>query len=496
MKKKSIKYNTILNAMRMLLTVLVPLITFPYTSRVFLTEGSGDISFVQATVQLFTLFASLGIYTYGLRESSKVRNDKQLFSKLAIELFVINLITTIATYIVFIIMINVYPPFVGVRTLFLINGVAIGFSALGLDWVFGAYEDYVYITLRQIVLQIFVVLGMLIFVHSRNDIYIWMAILTISNVGSNVFNFFYARKYILIPQLSKADIRGLEIRKHIKPILILFATALAARVYSNLDTLLLGIQTTSHNVGLYTAAVKMNTVLITMFSAMAPVFMPRITESIERSDKEDCQILLTKIFRVILSACIPTVIGLEMVSGELIDVLAGTAFSNASLTMRILAPIVLVCSCANIFYYNVLVPSGKEDCVLKCTIVSAVVNLLISVILIPVIKENGAAVGSLLSETVALLVAISYCNKLDYKIREIIPKLGNYFLGSLSIIACCLLTHHFINNNIVKLLVCLVSSIFAYITVLLLRKDEMANEGIALVKSLNSRIKGTRLYKK
>lgn len=484
MRNKSLKINTIFNAVRMLLTVLVPLITFPYTSRIFQTDGSGEISFVQSVVQIFTLFASLGIYGYGLREGAKVRNDKQKFSKLALELFIINLTATILTYIIFIIMINTYTPFSALKELFLVHGLAIGFTALGLDWVFGAYEDYMYITIRQIVLQIFVVIAMLVFIHSKEDIFIWMTILTVSSVGSNIFNFIYARRFISFSKRTK-----LEIKRHIKPILILFATALASRTYLNLDTLLLGIQTTAHNVGVYSAAVKMNTVLITMFSAMSPVFMPRLIDDMAKQDKNAYYLLMTKIFRLILSMCIPVVIGLEMVSKELIYILAGAAFSDAVVTMRILVPIVLVCSCTNILYYNVLVPSGKEDCVLKCTIIGSAVNFIISVLLIPNMKENGAAIGSLISELTALKMAFGYCKKVDGEIMKTIPSVFNYILGGIGIVLCCGFVHILSQNDIVTLTACVVLSIIVYFGIIYIRKDEMVTEGIGVLKSFTHRLK-------
>lgn len=483
MNRKSLKVNSILNAVRMLLTVLVPLITFPYTSRIFMTDGNGEISFVQSVVQIFTLFASLGIYSYGLREGTKVRNNKKEFSKLVLEIFLINLVTTILTYVVFIISINLYSPFVSTKWLFLINGISIGFTALGLDWVFGVYEDYIYITLRQIMIQIFVVIGMLIFVHTEDDIFIWMTILTISSVGSNIFNFLYARKYVDYKWIITSKTKP-AIKRHIKPIIILFSTTLAAKVYSNVDTILLGIQTSSHNVGLYTAAVKMNSILITMFSAMSPVFMPRLTQHINKGDIGNYYILISKIFRMIISVCIPTVIGLEMISGEIISVLAGPAFMDAVITMRILSPIVLICSCSNILYYNVLIPVGKENYVLNCTLINAVVNLIISLILIPFFKENGATVGSLISEIIALVVALLYCKKVDKHIFDIIPQIFNYVLGGVGVVLCCLATRYVFKNEILILIVSVMSSIVAYVLILYLRSDEMTDEGINMLRNL------------
>ena len=72
----ALKFNLILNTFRMLLTVCVPLITFPYLAHVFGVEGMGKINFAISVTSVFTLFASLGIYTYGVRNGSYVRDNK------------------------------------------------------------------------------------------------------------------------------------------------------------------------------------------------------------------------------------------------------------------------------------------------------------------------------------------------------------------------------------------------------------------------------------
>lgn len=475
MNSKSLKFNTVLNAFRMVLTVLVPLITFPYTSRVFLTEGSGQINFVTSVVSVFTLFASLGIYGYGIREGAKVRDDKQKFTKLVVELFVINIIATIFTYIVFVILVAFYEGFANYKRLLLLNGLTIGFTALGLDWVYGTYEEYTYITLRQIFVQTFTVVAMFIFVHDESDIYIWMLMLTVSSITPNIYNFIHAKQYV-----CKLDNVQYELKKHIKPILILFATILAAKVYSSIDTFLLGIMSTDHNTGLYSAAVKVNTILITLFSAMSPVFMPRIGETLKNNQKDEYYKLLSKIFRMILSLTIPAVVGLEMVGNHLIIALAGTAFSDAIISMRILAPIVLITSCSNILYYDVFVPNGKEKAVLICTVVGAILNLIISWLLIPTFAQDGASIGSLISEAVALVLAMFYSYKMDKSIKSIFPPIRNYVLGAVAVVCCCLISGWLISSSLLYLFVAVLSSGICYFAVLYLTKDYMADELIVI----------------
>ena len=484
MSNKSLKFNTIINTIRLIILTLVPLITFPYTSRIFLTEGNGQISYVTSVVQVFILFASLGVYNYGIREGSKVRDDKRKFSKLALELFIINIVATLITYILFILMLLYYPNFESYRLLFLINGISIGFTALGLDWIYGVYEEYKYITLRQIIVQIFTVATMFLFVHDKCDIYIWMTLLTISTVGANIFNFIYARRYFC----KINEIVSIKLKIHIKPVLILFATALAARVYMNLDTILLGTFTTDHNTGLYSAAVKVNTMLITLFSAMTPVFIPRLIESL-RTNNDGYHLLLKKVFSLIFSLCIPAVICLEVLTDQMIEILAGPSFADAAFTMRILAPVVLITSCANIIYNNVLIIKGKESNVLLCTVVGAIVNLIVSLILISSLKENGTAIGSLLAETVALIVAILFSVREDRKLKMAIPKVLNYIIGSLAMIGTCYLIKYFCSSAILVLFLAPVLSGIIYVMILIILKDPVANELLVIVNKLITKIK-------
>lgn len=473
MGTKSVKKNTILNGFRMALTVLVPLITFPYCSRIFLAEGMGQINFAQSITNTFTLFASLGIYTYGVREGAKVGGDKSLFSSFATQILTINLTSTLFTYIVFVVCLFTVPKFGAYKLLLLIYGITIGFAALGLDWVYGAYEEYAYITKRQILVQVFTLAALFLLVHKRDDIYIWAAISVISNVGANVFNIIYAKKYITF-RSSRIELRSLV--PHITPILILFATRLASVVYANIDSILLGFMTTDTSVGLYAAAVKINTILITFFSAMSPVFVPRIVEYLGNKEWDNYYIFLKKAFALVLMVGIPAVIGLELLSEEVIMVLSGAAFLNAVTTMRILTPIVLINTIAGVFYYDFLVPRKKEKYVLICTAIAALVNVIVSASCIPVWSQNGAAIGSLIAEIIGLFTVLYISLREDKKLIRSLPNPIKYLIGSIVMAATIYLLKITIDSIIIRLVAAIVTGVCVYFLMILLMKDNYAVE--------------------
>ena len=82
MRIRTVKFNFIMNAILTVSSILFPLITFPYISRVLLVEGSGKVAFATSVVSYFTMFATLGIPTYGIRACARVRDDKENSRKL------------------------------------------------------------------------------------------------------------------------------------------------------------------------------------------------------------------------------------------------------------------------------------------------------------------------------------------------------------------------------------------------------------------------------
>ena len=54
-KKRSLGVNFIFNMMRTMMGVIIPLITFPYSSRVLGPEALGKVDYAQANMTYFTL---------------------------------------------------------------------------------------------------------------------------------------------------------------------------------------------------------------------------------------------------------------------------------------------------------------------------------------------------------------------------------------------------------------------------------------------------------
>lgn len=81
MKTQSIKKNYILNTAYQVLTLITPLITAPYISRILGPERVGIYSYTASVVAFFTMFAVLGTTTYGQRAIAQCRDDREKRSR-------------------------------------------------------------------------------------------------------------------------------------------------------------------------------------------------------------------------------------------------------------------------------------------------------------------------------------------------------------------------------------------------------------------------------
>lgn len=195
-KMPNIRINAMLNSIRSIMSIIFPLITYPYVTRVLQAENLGKVNFASSTLSYFSLIAVLGLTSYAAREGAGLRNNKENINNFCTELLTLNLCTTIFAYGIFGVVLIFSPSLHPYTGLLIIYSLTIIFSTLGMEWVYTIYEDYFYITVRSIVMQIVSVVLMFIFVQDIDDFYYYAAINVFASVGGNIFNFFHVRKYI------------------------------------------------------------------------------------------------------------------------------------------------------------------------------------------------------------------------------------------------------------------------------------------------------------
>ena len=249
----SLKSNVIINMVRSILGILFPLVTFKYASVVLGPEGIGIANYSQSVISYFQLFATFGITTYAISEGSKVRGDKDKFSRFASEIFTVNLIASVLSLLT-ILLFSSCGLFGSHNEYILILGLTIIFTLIGVEWLFSIFEQFLYITLRSLAIQILSLVLLFLFVKDKNDITIYIWLIVFATVGSSIFNYFKSRK---ICRFTIAKYK--DWKKHLSPMAIILGTSVASLIYVNSDVIVLGIFKDDTTVGLFSAAIKVLT---------------------------------------------------------------------------------------------------------------------------------------------------------------------------------------------------------------------------------------------
>ena len=485
-KYRSVEINMLLNTLKTLVSLVIPLVTFPYIAHVLQVDNLGKVNFVQSFISYISLIASLGFSTYAIREGGKYRNNDARMRDFTNQVFTINLITTVLAYLVLAICICLSDTLQKYIILLLIQSTVIIFTTLGVDWLNVIYEDYLYITVRSIIIQICSAVLVFTFVRTSNDYVRYLAIQagTIGIVA--ISNFLYLGKKYYRPKI----VYQTKVREHIKPILILFSNNVAVSIYLNIDNVMLGWFASEYFVGLYAVAVKIYGVCKQLISALYSVTVTRLTEYYSNKDFESFKSLLNNVLNNILVVTIPLIVGLYVTSEEVVMLLAGVEYREAITALKILDVTIIFAILGGAFAYCINLPMKKEKNNLMATSISAIENLFLNILAIPLWKANGAATTTLLSElTVLVLLVIKNRDGLAYINQKIVIKnILKCSISCLPIFFISLFLHKCQVGVFVYLVVAIPASIFFYFLInICLRNTCMVNLINGFFKKKSSR---------
>lgn len=476
MQKNSMVMNAVFNIIYRVLNVIFPLISTTYVAHILLPEGVGQVAFAQNIVSYFTMLASLGIPTYGMREIAKCRGDEKKTNRTFTELFIINAIATgicVGAYLVLII-----TQFNTDLSLYMVCGLLLFFNFINIDWFYQGEEEYVYVAIRSSIVKIAALAALFLFVKEQADYMNYAIINTLAAVGNHVFNMIHARKMVRI------NWKGICLRKHLKSVGNLTICVLAAELYCKIDITMLGKLCNKVVVGYYSNAQKLITMVITLTTAISSIFLPRLSYYY-KNNREKYNEYLSNGFEILLLLAVPACAGLIVVSRNLVYVLYGEAFLPAVPAMTTLAFLILVKSFGDLLCYQVVISSNNESKLFPSYLATAVINVVMNYFLIPVFQQSGAAFASFISELVLNFSIYFLISRKIISLNIQKKTVASTLAGTGIMMVCVWLIGSFVENRLSALILQVITGIAGFILVNLWMKNEML---ITLLKRIRMRI--------
>jgi O-antigen/teichoic acid export membrane protein len=172
--------------------------------------------------------------------------------------------------------------------------------------------------------------------------------------------------------------------------LVLLNVVMAAN--AQLGTILLGVLGNAEDAGIFNVAARTTTFISFMMLAATYPLMPLVARLHTLGADDELQRIVTRAVRIVLLFAAPTALGLIVLGSSVLGIF-GAGFEEGASAMRILA-IGEVVNVVTGFGGVVLVMTGHERELAWSVAFGALVNLVLTLLLIPIAGVDGAAIGA------------------------------------------------------------------------------------------------------
>lgn len=463
---KSIFRNYLFNVAYQIATLLLPLVTTPYVSRVLMPEGVGTAAFINSITQYFIIAGTLGINMYGNRQIAYCRDDRLKLSETFWSIYSLQIVFSIMSTFayIFFVMIFVDP---NIRLLYFISGIRLFGMMMDITWYFNGQEEFQKTVTRNLIVKLVGIVLIFTLVKDLNDLWLYIFI--------SSFTFFLGQAimWVYIPkEVQKVKISKGEIFSHFLPALKIFIPQIAIQVYTVVDKTMIGVISNTAEVAYYENSQRIVKMALGLATSLGIVMMPRISNYFANKEYENITKHINKSFIYISFLTFPLTFGIMGIAPEFVPWFFGGAFLPVIPNMIIISPIMIAIGWSNILGVQLMLPIKKEKQFTISVTSGAIVNFLLNIVLIKNFNSIGAAVSSVIAEFLVTFIMFIYMKKF-IQLRILSKVMIKYLLGSIIMYFIVRMIAYFMGVSILTTVVQVVVGITVYAIYSLLTKSEV-----------------------
>ena len=396
--------NYLYNLSYQILTIILPIITVPYVTRIFTSEDLGNYGFYNSIVSYFSLFAMLGIGLYGTKQIAAASDVSSTFWNI----YAIQLIASLISIFVYVIVILCIPTMSEIIPLILF--ISLFSKIIDISWLFAGKEDFKKITLRNTVVKVVGVISIFTFIKSNEDLYLYIFLIVVFDFLGQLVMWVPAKKFIKRPSFNMKIMK-----KNLHPIVLLFLPQVAISLYVVLDRTLLGLLGSYSDVGIYEQGQKLTSIIYKIVSSLGVVMLPRVANLLsERRDKE-AQNMVKFSFILYNLIIFPMMFGLIAVNEVFVELFLGKDFQDVKYVLYITTINIMLVGWTNILGHQVLVVRNKNKEFMLSTTIPAFVSVAVNIAVIPFFGYVGASMTAVIVEFLAFTIQWYYSRNIINK---------------------------------------------------------------------------------
>ena len=452
----SIKKNYLYQVSYEILSILIPLITAPYVTRILGDENLGVFSYTQSVANLFLSLSRLGIVNHGSRSIAKVQHDLKQRSKVFWDIYAIQLSFSVFVTLFYLVYIILFIR--ENRLIALLQCIWVASSIIDIAWAFMGVEDFKTTVMRGFSIKILSLFLILTLVKNPTDLWIYTLIVTGSTMLGNILLLTKFKKHFCFVKPSKNDVVS-----QIKPLVVLFIPTIAVTIYTMMDKIMLGNISGNNYVAYYEYSSKLVSIPMGFITSFGAVMLPRISSmNAEQKDEQKQQKLTSQSLVFVMFLSTAFAFGLAAVSNTLIPLYYGMSFVSCVSLLKVVAIKLPAMAWANVIRTQVLIPANKDKQYIISLFAGAGVNFCLNYFLIPNLKDTGAAIATVIAEIVVCVFQSIVMNNSKIVLGALRYSFEFIIDGIIMYITVRLIAETLVCSELIKLLIEIATGVLTY----------------------------------
>ncbi|MBQ9314224.1 MAG: flippase [Clostridia bacterium] len=459
--------------------MILPFITAPYIARVLGAENVGIYSYTYTLANYFVLFSMLGLNNHGSRLIAQIKDDKKKLNITFSSLFLLHFLISLGVLLIYVLYVSIFE--MNYYIFLLIQGINIIASVIDINWLYFGLERFKTTVVKNSIIKVISVVCVLVFVNNKNDLIMYILIMTLANLLSQIVLWKNVKGLVKFVKPDKKIMIS-----SIKPMIVLFIAVIATSFYRSIDKIMLGKMNSMVDVGCYENADKIIMFPISLITALGTVMLPRMSMLYKNKDKFIIDTYIKKSIEFSAILAFSLCFGL-MAIGESFSILFfGEEFQLTGEIIKYLAITIPIIAFNNVIRTQYIIPNNRDNIYVIAVLIGAIFNFVINYFLIPILGVYGAVIGTIASYVIVFMYQnlsirkeINIIELLKYWIIPLIDGIVMYCV--VSILGNCVKLS--ITNIVMQIL--LGAFIYIILIFLFLYKNEKSylSEYISLIKN-------------
>lgn len=389
------------------LNLILPLLTFPYLIRILGVECFGLLSFSFAFITYFQIVTDYGFNATGTRDISLAEGDYKKQNLIFNQIMSAKLLLVIISFFVMMVIVFSFEIFRIYWLIYLFSFGSVFGQALFPVWYFQGIQKMKYITYLNLITKIIFTLALFVFVRQKSDYYLVPVFNALSFISAGIFALFYLWKDFDIKftiQPLKGIIEQLQKSKYV------FLSELKISLFTNTNTLILGIFSGNQAVGYFSAAEKLARAIGNLQTPISNTIFPYLSKEMAQDKLRTIRkikkitIIGTLLFSIIILVCF-------CYAEQIIEIIYGKTMFSSVLIFRILILIPLLSFLDTMYGKQILLNLGRDHLYFRVIVFATILNLAINFILTYIYQELGTAITLIITQIFIVLGMWYFANK-------------------------------------------------------------------------------------